>query len=209
MAGDECSERPLFGGTILSAFPVRFQDLSSIRDVPDHQEVFADSSRDESLLFELLDLKNDVGDSESAIWFLQDLANEQDAEGSLVIEQSGSLQPADLMFNDLPAVITTAVGRMAVSKGRQGREAQNIVRVYLANLRLKAVGTDVLIIAYEPILINAMSESAWTVGAGLAVPAVQSGLLPVSDVFKFAVGSFKVNDWKLFGVADQTRCPAG
>ncbi|CAN6446272.1 unnamed protein product [Victoria cruziana] len=180
MAGDECSERPLFGGTILSAFPVRFQDLSSIRDVPDHQEVFADSSRDESLLFELLDLKNDVGDSESAIWFLQDLANEQDAEGSL-----------------------------AVSKGRQGREAQNIVRVYLANLRLKAVGTDVLIIAYEPILINAMSESAWTVGAGLAVPAVQSGLLPVSDVFKFAVGSFKVNDWKLFGVADQTRCPAG
>ncbi|KAF3787820.1 Ran guanine nucleotide release factor [Nymphaea thermarum] len=84
MPGDECSEHPLFGGAISSAFPMRFQDLSSIREVPDHQEVFADSSRDESLFFELLELKNDVSDSESAIWFLQDLANEQDAEGSLV-----------------------------------------------------------------------------------------------------------------------------
>ncbi|XP_031488007.1 uncharacterized protein LOC116256022 isoform X2 [Nymphaea colorata] len=200
MPGDECSERLLFGGAISSAFPMRFQDLSSIREVPDHQEVFADSSRDESLFFELLDLKNDVSDSESAIWFLQDLANEQDAKGSL----SGSLQPADLMFKDLPAVITTVVGRMAVSKGRQGREAQNVVRVYLANLRLKAVGTDVLIIAYEPILINALSETSLTVGAGLAVPAAQSELLPVSEVFKFAIVSFKVNDWNLFGVVDHT-----
>ena len=46
--------------------------------------MFADPSRDESLIFELLELKHDVADSGSAVWFLQDLASEQDAEGSVV-----------------------------------------------------------------------------------------------------------------------------
>nr|GMD19611.1 probable ran guanine nucleotide release factor [Ipomoea batatas] len=73
MAVDMYSERPLFGGAIASTFPVRFQ------------EVFVDPARDESLIFELLELKQDVADNGSATWFLQDLANEQDAEGTMVI----------------------------------------------------------------------------------------------------------------------------
>jgi hypothetical protein len=88
---------------------------------------------------------------------------------------------------------------MGISKARQGREAQNVVQVYLANLRLKNVGTDVLVVAYEPILISPLSESAATVGAGLPAPAAQSGFLPMAEVFKLAVSNFKVNDWNLFG----------
>ncbi|XP_022726888.1 probable ran guanine nucleotide release factor isoform X2 [Durio zibethinus] len=170
MSADLLSERPLFGGAISTAFPIRFQDVSNIRQVPDHQEVFVDPARDESLIFELLDYKHEVGDDGSAIWFLRDLASEQDGEGFT-----------------------------AVSKGRQGREAQNIIKFYLANIRLKEVGTDVLVTAYEPILINPLSESASTVGAGLAIPAIQSGFMPMFEVFKLAVTSFKVNDWGLFG----------
>jgi hypothetical protein len=48
------------------------------------KEVFADPNRDESLIVELLDLKHDVADNQSASWFLQDLANEQDSAGDLV-----------------------------------------------------------------------------------------------------------------------------
>ncbi|XP_054810719.1 uncharacterized protein LOC129312140 [Prosopis cineraria] len=200
MPEDIVSERPLFGGKLSSAFPQRFQDLSDIREVPNHQEAFADPSRDESLIFELLEFKHDVADDGSATWFLQDLATEQNAEGSVVIEQSGVLEAPGLIYNNIPAVITTAIGQMASSKGRQGREAQNIVKVYLANLRLKGVGTDVLITAYEPIVINPLSESAGTVGAGLAVPAVQAGCVPMAEVFRHAVESFKVYDWGLFSV---------
>ncbi|GMY26025.1 ran guanine nucleotide release factor-like [Fagus crenata] len=201
MSADLYSERPLYGGAISSAFPHRFQDVSNIRQVPDHQEVYVDPARDESLIFELLDFKHEVGDDGSAVWFLQDLATEQEAEGSMVIEQSGVIEAPGLCYRNIPAVATTAVGQMAISKGRQGREAQNIVRVYLANLRLKEVGTDVLITAYEPIHINPLSETASTVGAGLAVPATQAGCMPMADVFKLAVPSFKVNDWNLFGSA--------
>ncbi|XP_047946205.1 ran guanine nucleotide release factor-like [Salvia hispanica] len=199
MPTDLCTQRPLFGGAVSSTFPLRFQDVSNMRQVPDHQEGFVDPSRDESLIFELLDLKTDVADHGSATWFLQDLANEQDAEGATVLEQSCVFEADALRFRDSPAVITTAVGQMAISKGRQGRDAQNLVKVYLANLRLKDVGTDVLITAYEPVMINPLSESAATVGAGLAVPAAQSRCMPMEEVFRGAISSFKVNDWSLFG----------
>uniref|UniRef100_A0A803R3Y6 Uncharacterized protein n=1 Tax=Cannabis sativa TaxID=3483 RepID=A0A803R3Y6_CANSA len=52
------------------------------------KEVFVDPSRDESLIFEILELKEEVGDDGSASWFLQDLASEQESEGCVVIEQS-------------------------------------------------------------------------------------------------------------------------
>lgn len=43
-----------------------------------------------------------------------------------------------------------------------------------------------------------LSESADTVGAGVAVPAIQAGCMPMDEVFKLAVTSFKVYDWGLF-----------
>ncbi|XP_057950178.1 uncharacterized protein LOC131145111 [Malania oleifera] len=196
MQQDCVSERPLFGGAVTSTFPHRLQDLSNIRQVPDHQEAFADPARDESLIFELLDLKRDVSDNESAVWFFQDLMTEQDA-GNLGMEAVE--QPRMVYYGNMPAVMTKAVGQMDISKGRQGREAQNKVKVFLANLRLKGAGTDVLITAYEPILINPLSESASTVGAGFAVPAAQCGCMPMAEIFELAVSTFKVHDWSLFG----------
>ncbi|KAK1394165.1 hypothetical protein POM88_013221 [Heracleum sosnowskyi] len=55
-----------------------------------------------------------------------------------------------LWFRNIPTILMTTVSQMAISKGRQERESQNIVKAYLANLRLKEVGTDVLISTYEP-----------------------------------------------------------
>ncbi|KAM7484353.1 hypothetical protein LguiA_000362 [Lonicera macranthoides] len=178
--------RPLFGGALATSFPVRFQ------------EVFVDPACGESLVFELLELKLDVPDNESATWFVQDLATEQDAQGFMIIEQSEVIEVERLRYRSMPVVITTAVGQMAIYKGLQGMEAQNIVKVYLANFRLKEVRTDVLVTAYEPILINPLIESASTAGAGLAVPAAQSRCMPMAEVFKLAISSFKINDWSLF-----------
>ncbi|XP_078433551.1 ran guanine nucleotide release factor, putative (Mog1/PsbP/DUF1795-like photosystem II reaction center PsbP family protein) isoform X2 [Wolffia australiana] len=197
MAGELCMQRPLFGGSISTNFPLRFQDLSDIRDVPVHQEVFFDPSRDESIVFELLELKSEVGDERSAEWFLRDLAVEQDAEDSVVLEQTSAVEQLPLSYGGLPSTISTSVGRMAISKGRQGREAGNLV--YLANLRLKGVGTDVLITVYEPIVINPLSESVLTVNVGPTAPASASGLVSATEVFRAAVSGFKVNDWGLFG----------
>jgi hypothetical protein len=63
--------------------------VSNIHDVPDHQEVFVDPACDESLIVELLDIKGEVDDAGSALWFLCDIANRQDAGDSGSGSRSG------------------------------------------------------------------------------------------------------------------------
>ncbi|KAM1011795.1 hypothetical protein ACFX13_047862 [Malus domestica] len=105
MSQDIYFERPLFGGAITSTFHLRFEDVSNSRQVPDHQEALVDPAQDESLIFELLELKHEVDDNGSANWFLQDLATEQDADGSMVIEQSGVIEAPRLYYRNTPAVV--------------------------------------------------------------------------------------------------------
>ncbi|KAI4986383.1 hypothetical protein ZWY2020_019013 [Hordeum vulgare] len=125
-----------------------------MRDWRRSEEVLVDPARDESLIFELLDLKGEVEDGGSALWFPRDVPNEQDVGDNLVVEHSGTIELAGLRSGEAPAVAGTAIGKLAVSKGRQGREAQNIVRLYLANMCLKNAATDVVITAYGPLLIK-------------------------------------------------------
>ncbi|KAK4843006.1 hypothetical protein QYF36_002693 [Acer negundo] len=111
---------------------------------------------DESLISELLDFNHDVGD------------NDKNAGRCTLLEQSGVVEAPGLCYRSIPAVVTTVDCQMAISKGRQEREAQNVLRVsYILcflqrcmklNLRFKEVGTDVLVTAYEPLLINPLSE---------------------------------------------------
>eukprot|EP00257_Ricinus_communis_P018152 XP_015576779.1 uncharacterized protein LOC8260605 [Ricinus communis] len=97
--------------------------------------------------------------------------------------------------------VATHIVHISVVSGTTRKGSAKCCKGYLANIRLKGVSSDVLITAYEPVLINPLSETARTVGAGMAAPAAQSGFLPMSEVFKLAVSTFKVNDWNLFGSA--------
>jgi hypothetical protein len=81
---DSYAARPLFGGAIMCCIPANFHDVSHVREVPNNQEAFVDPNRDESIIVELLELKDTVVDERSSRWFLQDLANEQDSEQNLV-----------------------------------------------------------------------------------------------------------------------------
>ncbi|KAG5388118.1 hypothetical protein IGI04_029659 [Brassica rapa subsp. trilocularis] len=76
-----------------------------------------------------------------------------------LVEQSNVIDVPGLSYRNIPSVASTAIGELAISKGRQGREAQNLLRVYVANIRLanihlKGVETGVLVTTYELILIK-------------------------------------------------------
>jgi hypothetical protein len=44
----------LFGGALkIAQFPLRFQDLSNFRQVPDHQEIFSDPYSDQTIIVEI------------------------------------------------------------------------------------------------------------------------------------------------------------
>ncbi|KAG2255284.1 hypothetical protein Bca52824_074578 [Brassica carinata] len=76
-----------------------------------------------------------------------------------LVEQSNVIDVPGLSYRNIPSIASTAIGEMAISKGRQGREAQNLLRVYGANIHLKGVETDVLVTAYEHILIKQVSPT--------------------------------------------------
>jgi hypothetical protein len=48
------AERDLFGGAIVMHCPPRMTDVSDYKPVPDNQEVLADGSTDQSLIFEIV-----------------------------------------------------------------------------------------------------------------------------------------------------------
>eukprot|EP00271_Cylindrocystis_brebissonii_P006187 TRINITY_DN1882_c0_g1_i2.p1 TRINITY_DN1882_c0_g1~~TRINITY_DN1882_c0_g1_i2.p1 ORF type:complete len:206 (-),score=31.82 TRINITY_DN1882_c0_g1_i2:460-1077(-) len=193
---EPCSVRPLFGGALQAAFPDRFQDVSQFRQVPDNQEVFCDGERDQSFIFELLEMKTEVKDSESARWFFEDLAREQDAAPEMTLESESSLPPSGAPGLEPSVPKNVAIGQMRVAKGRKGPEDRRLVRCFLANFRLSNVATDLLITFYEP--LESLPETSLT-PSSTAPEAGHLSVLAPSEVFRTLLSTLQVLDWGLFG----------
>lgn len=160
--------RPLYGGAITMSYPPSYQDVSSFRVVPDHQEVWADrNGADNSIIVELLNLKEDVSTEGAAQFFFKDLADASDAAHAEIVH-AGQISIADLCPEIAEAIPDTemscAVGTHEVAKFRDeeksGAAARNKVMVYLANIRLKQVGTDMLVTMYQTVELGDKSSSA-------------------------------------------------
>ena len=160
--------RRLYGGAITMSYPPSYQDVSPFRMVPDHQEVWADrNGTDNSIIVELLNLKEEVSIADAAQFFFKDLADASDAAHAEVVH-AGQISIADLCPEIGEAMPDTemscAVGVHEVAKFRDeeksGAAARNKVMVYLANIRLQKVGTDMLVTMYQTVELGEKSSSA-------------------------------------------------
>ncbi|GMH35502.1 hypothetical protein BSKO_03370 [Bryopsis sp. KO-2023] len=192
-AGETPTVRPLFGGAIEVSVPQRFIDVSDFRPVPDHQEIFADGNTDQSIIVEIVQHVGDVPDAESARYFWNDLAEQNQSQNNTVFsdQELSSTDVAGIPTESFKAVI---VGSQEVSKGRQGPDAANLVQISLAVLRLPSVGSDVLVTINTPIIINKNSTAAKDAGSGLKPDHVVG-----PSLLKAALGTLKVKEWGLFG----------
>lgn len=202
-------------------------DASRLRQVPDNQEVFiASSGADTSLIIELLDREVDTRDENAAEYFFRDLADTNEAaEGATILfcEQLTSEQvPGVLASSDAHTAGAYAAGLLglqSVVKFRGKAAAAHTVQIYLAVIRLPAVGTDLLVtlnvpISATPIAVPgaevaaraspfapASSGTASGVGAGIA----SVSLLDCDQgedwgfVFMQVLKALAVVDWGLFG----------
>ena len=60
--------RRLFGGALACALDARFEDASTFMpSIPNHQEIFVDRARDETVIVELVDAIEDRDSSERAV----------------------------------------------------------------------------------------------------------------------------------------------
>merc|ERR1712216_177996 len=179
---------PLYGGALECDIPESFSDISELRQVPDNQEVWADTLCDRSLIIEILERESEVPDGQAVSHFLGHLAFANEAREASVVEQR-RLHSEEVP--GLPEGVTCllGIGEQAVAKFNEG--CANRVQVHLAAIRLLEQETDILITLNDPVMIDPQSSSAdaAVVGDGSSGAAL----------FHRVLKSFKIKDWNLFG----------
>ncbi|ETI40587.1 hypothetical protein L914_13501 [Phytophthora nicotianae] len=185
--------RPLFGGALSCEIPEGFADVSSFRQVPDNQEVFANAATDQCVIVELLQYEESVTDAQSACYFFNEIAQSNGCgpdEVTVLLEEKANTKNAPANI-DAPHTTQIIVGDQSVAKFKEGDHAKNVVRVYLGNIRLPGVTTDVVLSMSAPMRINPASSSrdAFQFEDNSEVAAA---------IFKQALQSFAVLDWSLF-----------
>lgn len=175
----------LFGGAMHVDVPASYVDVSPLREVPDHQEVYADAAAtDASLIVELLATPSGHDGSASragpaaasaAAYHFHQLAADADAVAVTLCHDAplpAAAMPAlaasvaaaatrRRVGGPPPAVAASvAAGTHAVAKFHEAAAAANTVEVTVACFRLPHVTTDVLLIVNDPLVIAPGSSSA-------------------------------------------------
>jgi Ran-interacting Mog1 protein len=65
---------PLFGGALHAQIPSSFIDVSALRQVPDHQEVFVQHDGFASIMFDVLERVDAASDEDAVKFHFDDLA---------------------------------------------------------------------------------------------------------------------------------------
>ncbi|KAJ2579684.1 hypothetical protein GGH95_002976 [Coemansia sp. RSA 1836] len=146
--------RDLFGGAMSIDLPTRMADISLLRQVPDHQEVFADAQTDESVIVEILESVDHVSGIEAIKYHYQQVC-ELNSSSSELITYTG---PLDSMPGNREMFLLCGQQEAAKfnERSRQGELAQNTVAVYMALVRLPEHKTDILITMNTPTRIGAL-----------------------------------------------------
>lgn len=196
MATHPLVNRQLFGGAAELAFPQELIDISDFRPVPDHQEVFADGSTDQSLVVEILEHQASVPDAAAARHYFDDLATQNEAAASTF---EGNVPTDGALCPNLPPGLFMALGAGAqlVSKGRQTADASNHVQVLVAVIRLPQHSSDLVISLNTPVFISQHSAAAEHAGAG-----AKTGHLKALPLFRSILASLRIVDYGLFGGGD-------
>lgn len=195
----------LFGGAMSCAIPDSMTDISTFRQVPDHQEVYADEETGATLIVELLSRQPHVSDDHAPSFYFNDLAQDNGCTPAEVsVTTAGTLPPSAYPhLATLPqgrsggrgcactyACLTTGYQRVSKFTNESGKA--NEVFVGLAVLRFPPpVSTEVLVSLSALHWIHPESSEA----------KVVTKLLSEEEravILHRAVASLQVHDWGLF-----------
>lgn len=184
----EYSKRSLFGGAITLVLPNSFEDVSVIRQVPDHQEVYVDKLSDMSMIVEIFSYDETIPNERAALHYFDDLAQCNLAQDIKIHSHEIISDPAFVPCIRQTFPKCAVIGSQAISKFAREQEGANtappdIVQIWLVLLRLASVGTDLLITLNSPNTKTAGMEAA---------------TIPPEQVMKRALNSFTIINWALF-----------
>ncbi|KAF9438380.1 hypothetical protein BGZ76_008291 [Entomortierella beljakovae] len=200
-------QRELFGGAITLDLPRKFEDISNIREVPDHQEVFVNVDEDQSVIVEVLELAADASDEACAAFHYQQLAEDNDAEDSSTVQSVSILNNAELPAWPAEAKIYLLLGQQRIGKFNERQlqqedaaehpnqqrqpDARNLVQIMMVVVRLPNQQTDIVISYNVPLQISVASSSRQV--------AHEGNIHEAEAWFRNLIATFQVRNWSLFG----------
>lgn len=206
MLADGSHKRLLFGGAFSCVIGDRFADASTIRQVPDHQEVFCDTSNTTmSLIIEILEYQALVPDSRCAMHHYNDLVETNGGTDvrveyeSVVWSGDGSVMNATM--SEYPRCLLVATSQQHKFNNTDTATA---VRTFMCCIRLKHVDSDFLITINQP--MNESTSSAITTTTdknSFILSTTSTADDDTTDVavtaLQHVMHTFTVNDWTIFG----------
>ncbi|KAF9978454.1 hypothetical protein BGZ73_002350 [Actinomortierella ambigua] len=211
---DQIHQQPLFGGALTLNIPSTFIDISDFREVPSHQEVFANVDTDQSIIVEILELATDAADDQCAPFHFRQLAEDNDAEDSQILQvkrvPNAELPqwPADAKiyllegqqrvakFNEAktrPAPSAAAAAAAAAAGAVPVQDPHNLVEIRMAVVRLPHVTTDMVLTYNAPLVISDASSSKQVSHSH------EGSVHEAEHLFRILAESLRVVDWTLFG----------
>ena len=208
----EIAVRQFYGGAIQGSLAEDFKDVSDLRPVPDHQEVYMNDS-EVSIIIELLDLNHEEVDDKILHYYFQDLAGHNESEKTTVLSENIAMSD-DFMPLIGPSFPRMAIiGKQSVKKYRSATSPLMDVYIFMVLVRLRNVGTDMLVTLNFPCneaLKNAISlealdnalEKTDLLLPSAEIDAVFQEVLEAQHAipaFKELLNTIRVEDWSLFG----------
>jgi len=189
---------PLFGGALIVDLPSTFADVSTIRQVPDHQEVYLDKDGFTSIIFDITERVGLAGsgpatDGAAMTTHLEDIV---DSDTDTVKVWSTSNTQFSKLPEGTPAytLIATQTPPIRTTASGAPSSAPDFTAIVLNLIRLESEHTDILITINVPHIRGEYSEEDVDLQLG------KQGRL-ITDAVEFSARiweTFKIKDWGLF-----------
>ncbi|KAI9878453.1 MAG: hypothetical protein M1830_000837 [Pleopsidium flavum] len=180
----------LFGGAMVVDLPSGFADVSDIRQVPDHQEVYLDKDGFTSIVFDLVERVDPVANDEEALkYHLEDMV--ESGEQSQ-IWSSNRVKLPNLLCST-PAYTLLATQHPAPDPQAR-RPVPDFTGILLTLIRLEEQKTDLLITLNVPHITGQYAPDEMNLELGMLGKQLSAALVYRNRILE----TFEIRDWGLF-----------
>jgi hypothetical protein len=195
MAEHHYTSTPLFGGALIVDLPSNFADVSTIRQVPDHQEVYLDKDGFTSIIFDITERVGVAGssaatDGAAMTTHLEDIV---DSDTDTVKVWSISDTSYSLLPEGTPAYTLIATQTPPPNPDSRNH-APDFTAIVLNLIRLERESTDILITINVPHIKGQYTEEEVDLQLGKQGKLIEDAVEFTARIWE----TFKIKDWGLF-----------
>ncbi|KAL3426156.1 ran-interacting mog1 protein [Phlyctema vagabunda] len=189
------SSTPLFGGALIVDLPSTFADVSQMRQVPDHQEVFIDKDGFTSIIFDITERVGTSGtgaaiDGAAMTTHLEDIVDSD-------IDTVKVWSTSNTQFSKLPegTPAYTLIATQTPPPDPEKRHlAPDFTAIVLNLIRLEDEKTDILITINVPHIKGEYTEEEVNLQLGMQGKLIEDAVECAARIWE----TFKIKDWALF-----------